>query len=496
MLNKYEFMKWIYLKKWIDSITIPETGLESISGFEDQYLISFKKQQSKIQINLNQRDCFPFITKRDELPFKSDFKINNISQMLSSARLSEISLADDDRIMMFHFLKRDIYNQTTHYVLVVELIPRFQNIVLCRKEENKLIIAEALRKFSLAENSQRQILLNIEYMLPETDFKVNKDDDCSDYSILTDEYKWSGSSINEWFENLFYEVELSKRLGHLKKQKINSLAKAIKKVENKLHKQQEEMNSANRQEEWHRKAELIKYNLHSIKPGDTEFKTTNYYSPDQEEISIKLFPDKKPQENLQYYLKKFRKARSGIERIKENISTTKLELKELQHEMDRISRIDTYTEMIDITSAKHASHKKQQSLPFRRLRINADWEIMIGRKARENDLLTTRVAKHNDWWFHTRIYQGTHVVLRNYSKLNPPDELMEICCRLAAYYSKAKTSVNVPVDYTQIRYVTKPRGAVPGYVIYKNQKTVYVNPLDFREARTELERLGYLIPTE
>ncbi len=478
-------MKWIYLKQWIDEIDLPKTGLESITSFEDQYLISFKKQKKQLQVNLNQADCFIFQTERAELPFKIDSKINNISQMLLSARIDSIEIDENDRIMKLHFLKRDIYNQTTHYVLVLELIPRFQNIVLCRKENEKLIIVEALRKFSLAENSQRQILLNIDYLQPETDFKISKD--------VEEEH----SNINSWFESLFYDIELQKRVGNLKKQKVNSIKRTIKKTEKKLSKQEAELSSANRQEEWHQKAELLKYSLHSIKPGATELVTVNYYSPNQDEITIKLFPEKKPQENLQYYLKKYRKARSGLERIKNNIKATKEEIQQLRHEHERVINIDSYTEMLEISGKRGSKHKKhQQSLPFRRLRINADWEIMIGRKARENDLLTTRVAKSNDWWFHTRIYQGTHVVLRNYSKLNPPDNLMELCCRLAAYYSKAKTSVNVPVDYTQIRYVTKPRGAVPGYVIYKNQKTVYVNPLDFRDARSALEKLGYIAPTE
>ena len=125
---------------------------------------------------------------------------------------------------------------------------------------------------------------------------------------------------------------------------------------------------------------------------------------------------------------------------------------------------------------------------FRILTISDSWEIYIGRSSKENDMLTCKVAKPDDWWFHSRIFHGTHVVLRNYHKKDLPDELVTICCSLAAYYSKAKNGQNVPVDYTKIRYVRKPRGAAPGYVVYTNQKTYYANPLDFREASIEIKK--------
>jgi len=98
------------------------------------------------------------------------------------------------------------------------------------------------------------------------------------------------------------------------------------------------------------------------------------------------------------------------------------------------------------------------------------------------------LAKPDDWWFHTRIYRGTHIILRNYKRKELPETLKILCCRLAAYFSKAKKSSNIPVDYTQIRYVRKPRGSVAGYVTYKNQKTLYVDPLSMRETIKEIDK--------
>ncbi len=123
------------------------------------------------------------------------------------------------------------------------------------------------------------------------------------------------------------------------------------------------------------------------------------------------------------------------------------------------------------------------------MKVDENWEIIIGRTSRENDLLTTRFAKPHDWWFHTRIFRGTHIILRNLDKKELPENLKIICSRLAAYFSKAKKSSNVPVDYTQIRFVRKPKGSPTGYVVYTNQKTLFVDPLSMREASVIIRSL-------
>ncbi|MDP2172768.1 MAG: NFACT RNA binding domain-containing protein, partial [Candidatus Cloacimonadaceae bacterium] len=116
-----------------------------------------------------------------------------------------------------------------------------------------------------------------------------------------------------------------------------------------------------------------------------------------------------------------------------------------------------------------------------------DFEIVIGRKASENDFVTTQLGRPHDWWFHTRIYHGAHVLLRNFHKKEPTGETIRLCCSLAAWYSKAKFSTNVPVDYTQIRFVRKPRKSAPGYVTYSNHHTYFASPMDIRAVREALK---------
>jgi len=96
------------------------------------------------------------------------------------------------------------------------------------------------------------------------------------------------------------------------------------------------------------------------------------------------------------------------------------------------------------------------------------------------------IEKKIETVFHSRIYHGAHVLLRCFKKQEPGPELINLCCNLAAGYSKAKNSANVPVDYTQIRYVRKPRKSAPGLVIYTNHHSVYATPIDIRAAREQL----------
>ena len=104
------------------------------------------------------------------------------------------------------------------------------------------------------------------------------------------------------------------------------------------------------------------------------------------------------------------------------------------------------------------------------------FDIYVGRNNTQNDYLTLKLANAGDWWFHTKDIHGSHTVIKlGLDKDVPKNTILE-AASLAAYYSKARESAQVPVDYTQIRNVKKPNGAKPGMVIYEHYNTVYVKP--------------------
>ena len=101
--------------------------------------------------------------------------------------------------------------------------------------------------------------------------------------------------------------------------------------------------------------------------------------------------------------------------------------------------------------------------------------VLVGKNNSQNDALTFKTAHHNDLWFHTKDIAGSHVILRC-ENTAPEDADILFAANLAAHFSKAQNSSNIPVDYTFCRYVKKPSGAKPGFVIFTNQKTLYVTP--------------------
>ena len=104
-----------------------------------------------------------------------------------------------------------------------------------------------------------------------------------------------------------------------------------------------------------------------------------------------------------------------------------------------------------------------------------NYDVFVGKNNKQNDYLTLKVAHENDMWFHTKEIHGSHLILRCNGEM-PKLETIEKCAKISAYYSKAKFSSHVPVDYTLVKNVHKPRGANPGFVIYTNYKTIYVDP--------------------
>ena len=99
----------------------------------------------------------------------------------------------------------------------------------------------------------------------------------------------------------------------------------------------------------------------------------------------------------------------------------------------------------------------------------------MGRNNRENDILTLQTASRTDYWFHTKDIPGSHVILQTEGKPLTETAIFETAA-IAAYYSKGRSSGNVPVDYCLVRHVKKPSGAKPGMVIFTNNRTVWVDP--------------------
>jgi len=291
-------------------------------------------------------------------------------------------------------------------------------------------------------------------------------------------------SISEMLDRFYYgkaERDRVKQQGHdLERFIANELNKNKKKIK----KLQSTLKDAEKAERYKLYGELVTANIYSISRGDTEAEVLNYYSEENEIITIPLNPSKTPSENAQGFYQKYQKAKNSVSIVEEQISKTKEEISYFEGLFQQIESAsprdvqEIREELMEEGYLKRRQQKgnkkqKQYKPVLEQYRSTDGTDILVGKNNKQNEYLTNKLASRDDTWLHTKDIPGSHVVIRS---KNPSDDTIMEAANLAAYFSKAKNSASVPVDYTLIRHVKKPNGSKPGYVIYDNQKTVYVTP--------------------
>ena len=208
----------------------------------------------------------------------------------------------------------------------------------------------------------------------------------------------------------------------------------------------------------------------------------NIYSETGEEISIPLDRRLTIAANVQACYKKYDKLKRSTKFIAEQIELCREEIIYLESIAHALTASTTLADIDEIRTEliaggylkdakkKSALSKKPQPLKF----IAPDGtEILVGKNNSQNDRLTFKIAAPDDLWLHTKDITGSHVIIRS---SNVSDETLTLAAEIAAHFSKAQNSSKVPVDYVQCKFVKKPSGAKPGFVIFTNQRTIYVTP--------------------
>ncbi|PTI81640.1 hypothetical protein BU098_09690 [Staphylococcus xylosus] len=268
------------------------------------------------------------------------------------------------------------------------------------------------------------------------------------------------------------------------KQRAKDLVKFVQqqlhKSQNKLSKLIDEREGTKEKEQQQLFGELITANIYRIKHGDESLTALNYYNG--EEVTIPLNPTKSPAVNAQNYYKKYNKLKTRehelqhqIQLTKENIAYFESIEQQLTHiSVDEIDDIrDELADQGFMKQRKQSKKKKKQTMQIQAYTSTDGDTILVGKNNKQNDYLTNKQAKKHHLWFHTKDIPGSHVVILSDE---PSEETIKEAAMLSAYFSKAGSSAQVPVDYTEIKHVHKPSGAKPGFVTYDNQKTLYATP--------------------
>ena len=311
-------------------------------------------------------------------------------------------------------------------------------------------------------------------------------------------HKRTFNEANSCLESLFTELEKEREILSMQNKLNQIIRKSMLKINNKINDCQKKLEEVKNCEKYKINGELIKANLPSIKRGDTEITTINYYSPLQENITIPLNDKLTPLENARLYFKKYRKTKDSFQIIFEQLKNHKLKLAQLiepqklyeQESNSLPNLLKIYNSLTKLGWAKKITaplkrpkKEKNKLLPVKYISKDG-WEIYVGKNNLQNDFLTFKLASGNDTWLHAKNIQGSHIIIKNKrSKQSLPLDTLIQAANLAAYFSKAKKDNKVLVDYTLKKHLKKPKNAKPGMVIYSQEKSLWIK-IDSEEIRS------------
>lgn len=275
-----------------------------------------------------------------------------------------------------------------------------------------------------------------------------------------------------------YQIPDKDRFRKLMKNELN-------RAENKVQKLRDDIAAADNAEEYRIKADnLMTYQYQFQDRVDAEVTVPNIYSETGESITIRMDQRLSVVENVQAYYKKYDKLKRGKELLEQQLLHC---LDDIQYMSSIEASLESSTRLAEINDIKaeliasgilrekpkkHAAEK--QSQPFKFIAPDGT-QILVGKNNYQNDRLTFKTANPGDIWLHTQNIPGSHVILRC-DGAEPAEDTLLLASYLAVHFSKAQGSSKVPVDYTRARFVKKPSGAKPGFVIFTNQTTLYVTP--------------------
>ena len=284
----------------------------------------------------------------------------------------------------------------------------------------------------------------------------------------------------------FYAArEQQERLRQRGQDLLKSASSARDRLRRKLAMQEKDYAKTQERDQLRICGDLITSNLYRMVPGQSKLVTENFYEAECPEIEIPLDPLLTPQQNAARYYRQYTKAKTAEHYLRQQMDIARRDLEYLESVLEELARAETEQDFSEIRSElKEAGFlrgqgkgKKEVKRAFkpRTFRTNGGFLVLVGRNNRQNDKLTLKDADHRDLWFHTQKIHGSHVILCTAGRQPEAQDITQ-AAMIAAYYSQARESSNVPVDYTPVKYVKKTAGGRPGMVVYTTCKTLFVTP--------------------
>ncbi|PYS97935.1 MAG: hypothetical protein DMF63_17935 [Acidobacteria bacterium] len=393
-----------------------------------------------------------------------------LKKKLSGAELRSVTQVPDERVLFFEFDAMDDLEEIVSLTLVAQLTGNSANLFLLDSNSKILDRAKATKSGGqdIGDVYEAPVARGVGEAGPASAFKTSGKESLSEHLDREDQARSEASG--------FAVLVSSAR---------NKIKQEISKRERLLKKLDDDLIGHGDADHWKRWGDLLLANTSSARRENGKIFVTDYYDEASPEIAIEAEENASVTEAAENYFKKYTKARNARHEIetRKAVIETELSTLRLRHE-DLEAAIDAKDDsrIAEIAgtrkpAVKKATSKRDTDTTGSRSFISSDgFEILVGKKAKDNDFLTFRIAKSLDTWMHAADYPGSHVVVRNPNRKEMPHRTLLEAAQLAAFYSQGKSQPKAAVHYTQKKFVNKPKGAAAGLVSLASFKTILVEP--------------------
>lgn len=489
---------------------------------ETDFLLTLSSHKS-LYVTLNSNNPYFYFTSQKLLQSNS-FLSNYLKKHLEGGIITNLSQYNNDRIIIFDINSTDDLGYLKKYKIIIELTGKNSNFIIT--DEN-YIITEALKKSYLTDDRIIQVKVKYDFLdseKPNPFLNLNNPLLCSYEGIAKTTYneicEYGLSSVlnrkiqptlikgdknhfycfdlktiegertyfntlSELIEHYYLNQNKESTQSNDQKQTLNYITKTINKLKNKLEKQQDELQQAKDNSVLEQIASLLAANIHLVKPYQESITVENFYN-NNEPITIPINTKISINENINYYYDKYKKNKRAIDIISRTIEDTKNDIlyyEDLLSQLSFTSTNDLKELMVEVGIKKPSKLKQKPHILKYNLKDGST--VFVGKNNIQNNYLTHTLAQKSDYFFHVKNAPGSHVILRG----PITKENIEIAGAIASYYSKLNKSINVCVDYTQVKWVKKVKGTKGSFVIYTNEKNIFSNPsMDFILQNTTLDK--------
>ncbi|MCK9425887.1 MAG: NFACT RNA binding domain-containing protein [Ignavibacteriaceae bacterium] len=528
MINNY-----FLLTRFVKELRIELSGCRLINAFsqeKNKLLLSFSKNNEELFLEFNTGTQLPYLQMRDSF-HRAKKNTRSFFEEYYNEALRAIQIAKFERIIKLVFDTFSLYllfrGNNSNVLLVsnnggTEVFKDFTNEIIFSKIKGELnetefadsfsfsselsptaglkdfknrypafgkkLIAEILLRIEQEQKSFNEIIADILFEIDNKGLGLFLNRKTKEYSLLPESFLTANDlQHDKLFDNCreaIHEFLLVQMQSHLFQSLYKQAEKFLEKEFNytsaKLEAIKKKMDEGSKEYTYVEYANLLLISLPNISKGMNGLEVENIYHEGIVEKII-LKENLSANENVNYYFSKAKSEKYFFIRAKTEILQLSKRLEVATEQKKQLSAISSLSELKIFTKAFPLKNEVLKSdtpkINFKQFLIDGTWKVFVGKDSKNNDLLTTKFAKQNDFWFHARSVSGSHVVLRvENTKEAVPKPVLKKVAQLAAFYSKAKTAGTAPVSYTLKKFVVKRKGMEVGMVSLLREDTLLVKP--------------------